>query len=211
MLKTRVTWTNLPVRAPLGGCCLLSALLAGVLFPGCTQQEPESEPREEPQRAPQQILHGVHLRQSGLQGLLWILDARTGVSYGPEEPTELDSLRIRFYDEKPDVQSVLTSRRGSVDDRTRTLVAEDSVVVVTAGGERLETERLVWDPKKRRIRSDVFFRLTKGRDVLTGIGIEADPDLTQYSVGRDVRAVVLDQSSEEMLEALDADTAGSPR
>jgi LPS export ABC transporter protein LptC len=175
-------------------------------MPGCSR-EPAVPERKEKGPVPQQIMQGVRLRQTSVRGLLWVLEADSGISYGPDEPTHLKTLTVRFYDASPEVRSVLTSKRGTVNDQSRTLEAEDSVVVVTPAGERLETESLRWDPAREQIQTDDFFRLTRGGDVLTGYGIEADPDLRRYVVRRQVRAEMKDEGDQQLREALDGDSS----
>lgn len=169
---------------------------------GCRQSEPPPGPPPE-ERIPRQVLSNFTLRQTGEKGLQWILEAEEGISYGPGEPTQLRGMRVRFYDGSETARSILTSRRGEIDEETRTLVAQDSVVVVTPAGERLETESLQWDPRAERITTEAAFRLARGRDVLTGTGFSADPDLRRYSVKSDVRAEVRDQDDASILEGLD--------
>jgi len=149
------------------------------------------------------VLYDFSLRSTSTAGLLWVLEAAEGISYGSGEPMLLRDMRVRFYDGQQQVRSVLTSKRGEVESLTQSLLAQDSVVVWTPVGETLRTESLRWDPGKERITTDVFFRLARGRDVLTGIGLEADPDLEHYSVQRSVRAEVRDQDDRKILEEMD--------
>jgi LPS export ABC transporter protein LptC len=138
-----------------------------------------------------------------MKGLLWVLMAKRAVSPGPSEPTRLDSMVVRFYDGEALPRSVLTSRHGEVDEKTNALVARDSVVVLTPHGERLETEVLCWDPKEERMTTDAFFRLTRGGDLMTGIGIDAEPGLERYKVYHQVRAEVRDQDDATLREGID--------
>ncbi len=195
-VRVRV-WT---IAAGLAAVIVAAVILAA----GCREAEPPPDPVAG-ERVPRQVLENFTLRTTGASGLLWVLQAAEGTSYAPGEPTELRLMTVRFYDGGGVVRSVLTSRRGEIDESTRTLFAQDSVVVVTPDGERLETESLRWDPRAERITTDAYFRLTKGRDVLTGTGFSADPDLRRYSVVRDVRAEVRDQDDTKILEGLDGE------
>ncbi len=152
-------------------------------------------------------MHGVELRETSAKGLLWILNADEGISYGPEEPTRLVNMKVRFYDGDQEVRSTLTAKHGEVEDRTQLFSAQDSVVVITPKDEKLETESLLWDPKQERIRTDAPFKLTRGTDVMTGIGFDADPDLRRYAVHKAVRAEMRDEKNRDILNALDADSA----
>jgi LPS export ABC transporter protein LptC len=170
--------------------------------------EPPPIPGAELEDLPRQVVHGFSLRATSVRGLLWVLDAKRATSAGPGEPTKLDSMVVRFYDGEAAPRSVLTSREGTVVEKTNALVARDSVVVLTSGGERLETQTLRWDPKEERITTDEFFRLTRGRDVMTGIGIDAEPGLERYRVHSQVRAEVRDQDDSLIREEIDGPGPG---
>jgi LPS export ABC transporter protein LptC len=154
-------------------------ILAVALAAGCSRDSaPTAEKSGE--KVPQQVLTGVRLRQTSVKGLLWVLDADKGVSYGADEPMELTN---------------------------QTLIARDSVVVTTPNGERLETESLRWDPKAQKVTTEDPFRFTRGRDVVTGVGISTDPDLTHYTIKKQVRAEVRDEAGKNLLEGADGDSA----
>lgn len=185
---------NYGLRVPLFGL-LLAAL-------GCGGAEPTvGEPPPDPGR-PRQVLEDAVMRETSVRGLLYVLRAERALSFGGEEATQLEGVRIEFYDGEESVRSVLTSRRGTVEEKSDLLVAEDSVVVVTREGERLETQRLHWDPRTERVRTELPFVLYRHNDVITGVGIEADPDLGTYSVTKELRAVVRDAPD---LEEIDGD------
>jgi LPS export ABC transporter protein LptC len=74
--------------------------------------------------------------------------------------------------------------------RTHDMVARGSVVLQTTEGTRMSTEQLQFLNKQQRIVSDVFVRVERGADVLTGYGFESDPDLEHFEFKRRVRAVV---------------------
>jgi hypothetical protein len=42
--------------------------------------------------------------------------------------------------------------------------------------------------------SDSFVKLTRGKDVLTGIGLECDHTLESVDIKKDVRAVILEEN-----------------
>lgn len=185
----------------------LAALL--LLASACGRKvEPPADPAEQTEKPPRQVIGGFILRATSVKGLLWVLEAKRAVSPERGGPTQLDSMVVRFYDGESRPRSVLTSRRGEVDEKSKALIARDSVVVVTPRGERLETESLRWDPKEERMTTEEFFRLTRGEDVLTGVGIEAEPGLERYKVYREVRAEVRDQNDDKIREGLDGPGTG---
>jgi LPS export ABC transporter protein LptC len=184
-----------------------ACLALGLAVLAACGEGPSERPPGPAERQPQQILENFSLRHLSTEGTLWVLDATKGESYGPGDPIELTEMRVRFYDGAAAVRSTLTSRRGSVQETTQALVAIDSVVVATPDGDTLRTDSLRWDPRSRRIRTDIFFTLTRGRDQMTGVGLEADPDLTHYRVDREVRAVLRNEPGTNPLEMLDGGDA----
>jgi LPS export ABC transporter protein LptC len=160
------------------------------------------------EKAPRQVIDGFTLNATSMKGLLWVLEAKRAISRGSGEPTRLDSMVVRFYDGETHPRSVLTSRHGEVDEKTNALVARDSVVVTTPRGERLETETLRWDPREERMTTEAFFRFTRGGDVMTGIGIEAEPGLERYRVFHEVRAEVRDKDDARIQEDIDGPGTG---
>jgi LPS export ABC transporter protein LptC len=167
-----------------------AAFVLLLLLLGC------SSPSQDPVRAvgspagPEQTFVNLELRETTAGKLEWKLWASRAVRSNASSATRMESLRVEFYEGRPEVRSILTSDSGRVDLSKGVLVATGHVVVVTVEGNRLETEELYWDRKNAKVSSDVFVRLTRGADVITGIGFESDPNLERYEIRKDVQASV---------------------
>lgn len=98
-------------------------------------------------------------------------------------------LEVQFFDEEGRPSSMLTAQRGIVNERTQDLEAIGKVVVISLKGTKLETEKLHWDPKKGKIVSDEFVRLSTGKGIVTGIGFEADQSLEHWSIKKGIRGI----------------------
>ncbi len=70
-------------------------------------------------------------------------------------------------------------------------------MVVTDDGRVLETEELFFNNVTQLIHNDVFNRFTQDGDVLTGIGLEATPDLEYIEIKQNVEAEVEDEANGE--------------
>lgn len=172
----------------LGGAMLLA------LTAGCTSPSQAPTQRGEGGRTPVQSFENLELRETSEGRLEWILRAKKATRDSASDPTRLQVLHVDFYQGSDHVRSVLTSDSGRVDSQKGILVAQGTVVVVTQEGSRLETEELSWDRKSARVSSDQFVRLTRGRDVLTGIGFRSDPNLVSYEILKDVKASVREET-----------------
>ena len=164
-----------------------------LLLVGCASPSQSPPPRGEAEREPVQSFENLELRETSDGKLEWILRAKRATRASANQATRLDSLKVDFYQGSDRVRSVLTSDSGRVDTQKGTLIAKGRVVVRTTEGGLLETEELSWDRKSARVSSDVFVRLTRGRDVLTGIGFRSDPNLVAYQILKDVRASVREE------------------
>ncbi len=102
-----------------------------------------------------------------------------------EQPPEklLDNVRIEFLDGEQQISSVLTSKRGKVDDNTENMFAIDSVVAVNDSSKiRLETDELMWRKSDQKIVSDKFVRITSPEEIIEGYGFESDRTLKNYVI-----------------------------
>jgi LPS export ABC transporter protein LptC len=117
-----------------------------------------------------------------LKAILW---AGHIASYSTHQQTHLgDSIHVDFYDELEQHTSVLTARRGVVDDRTRDFEAHGDVVVVSDEGTVLKSERLFWNNSTRRIHTDAFVEIISPTEHIMGHGMESDQSLKNYKIFR---------------------------
>lgn len=163
---------------------------------GCGREADQAGPRSD-ERLPQQIVADLVLRESKAGRLSWVLRADSAFYYGDGERTRLRGVQVDFYNERGDsVRSRLTAREGEMDPTRRDLVARDSVDVRTHDGTRLETEELRWVQETEKVLSDRFVRLTRGRSVVTGIGIESDAALRTYRILSQVSGELREEDGE---------------
>ncbi|MDP4114782.1 MAG: LPS export ABC transporter periplasmic protein LptC [Bacteroidota bacterium] len=97
--------------------------------------------------------------------------------------TLLDSnIRVNFFNPLEVQTTVLTSKRGRVDDVTQNLYAMDSVVVVNDSGVTITTQELMWRNKDRKIVSDRFVTIVSPNERIEGYGFESDQSLRNYVI-----------------------------
>jgi LPS export ABC transporter protein LptC len=107
---------------------------------------------------------------------------RIRVYYDTKE-TLLDSnIHIDFYNKDGKISSVLTAKKGKVNDATHDLYAMDSVVAVNDSGLTLKTEELMWRNKDRKIISNKFVTITSPKETIQGYGFQSNQDLRNYVI-----------------------------
>ena len=95
-----------------------------------------------------------------------------------------DSVHVDFFNEDGVHTSLLTARRGKVNDVTHDLEVYENVVVVSDSGTTLKTERLFWDNATRKVHTDAFVDIQSPREHIMGHGMESDQGLKQYRIMR---------------------------
>jgi LPS export ABC transporter protein LptC len=112
-----------------------------------------------------------------------ILRAGHIAMYTDKKFTLLDSnIVVDFYNEHQQHTSVLTAKRGKVNDITHDFEAHEHVVVVSDSGTRLTTEELYWSNATRKIHTPAFVEIASPKEQLQGHGFESDQDLKHYTI-----------------------------
>lgn len=132
---------------------------------------------------PEQETEAYHTRQTRAGIAVWELWGDRAESYPGEDTMLLHGVRMHFYEEG-ERAAVLTAATAEVDQQTEYTTARGEVVVVNREGDRLESEVLHWDPEQKLIHTEEFVRFTSGDQILTGYGMDTDPDLTNVRIHR---------------------------
>jgi LPS export ABC transporter protein LptC len=91
-------------------------------------------------------------------------------------------VKVDFLNQATIVQSTLTAKTATRYPEKGQVIARDSVVMVTAKKEKLETEELTWDEKTAKIRTDKFVKVSKPDEVIYGFGLEAEQDFSYWRI-----------------------------
>lgn len=87
-----------------------------------------------------------------------------------------------FYNDEGQIESYLTAENGTSYQTQKITEVNRNVVVQNIKGERLNTEKLIWDQRKQLIYTDKFVRITTKDEVLTGDGMEAKQDFSNWKI-----------------------------
>lgn len=110
------------------------------------------------------------------------LQADTAYFFEDNTRVELENVHTTFYTTMGAKDAVLTSRRGTHNNRTGNMVARKNVVVVSEDGRRLTTQELIYSPQKNEISSDSAFVMTEPNRRLEGIGFRSDPNMRNIQI-----------------------------
>jgi len=93
-------------------------------------------------------------------------------------------ISVRFSGNDGKETSTLTARQAEADNRAQTVSASGNVRVHSDAGVTVYTEKVIWDGRTRRFRAPGFVRLVNGTDVEEGENLDANSDLTHWTMDR---------------------------
>lgn len=161
----------------------------------CSEEVPE-EVTVTRTEAPDEVFTDFVTMESDSGLVQWRLIAPKATRYSKQRLIMLESPVIEFFDKEGIRQTTLVSDAGEYSENTRDMLAFGNVRVESIEGDVLETDSLFWDSRADKILSNSFVRLTRGRDVLTGYGLECDPNLNSVDIKKDVQATIIDEAGE---------------
>jgi LPS export ABC transporter protein LptC len=172
---------------------LVAALLTVVACSGDSSQESAVDNTD----VPDEVVTDFTTAESDSGRVAWMLTAPEAYKFHERKVFLMDDPRIEFYDEFGNLQTTLTSDKGQYFETSRDMLAYGNVVVVSVEGDVLETDSLRYVNAEDQIVSDSRVKITRGRNVTTGVGLRCDHKLNSVEILRDVEAVIVDDQQLE--------------
>lgn len=94
-------------------------------------------------------------------------------------------LHVTFYKHYPNVETELKADYGLGFDSSNgidSMEVKRNVEVINVKGDKLTTEHLIWDARKKKIFTNEFVKITTKEEVLWGEGLEADESFSQFEI-----------------------------
>jgi len=136
----------------------------------------------------EQVMLGVRLLLTDRGVQRGELFADTGYVFDDQTRFELRKVRATFNTSTGTKDGVLSSDRGTYNQREGKLEGFGNVVIVTTEGKRLTSPHMRYMQVQNEVSSDSAFTLVEpGRNV-SGIGFRADPQLTRIQILRNLGA-----------------------
>lgn len=179
---------------------LFSLCVIAMFATSCQQESPEKVVVWTDQGLPDEEFTDFVTQESDSGMVQWRLTAPKADRFSKRKLIRLENPVIEFYDKEGNPRTTLVSESGEYSEETRDMLAFGNVVVRSVDGDVLETDSLLWSNERDRILSNSFVKLTRGDDVLTGWGLECDPNLNWVNIKRNVEATIRDESGEIVRE-----------
>lgn len=163
---------------------------------GCSG-ESSQESAVDNTEVPDEIVTAFTTAETDSGRVAWTLTAPEAYRYNARKVFLMDDPRIEFFDEFGNLQTTLTSDKGEYFETSRDMLAYGNVVVVSVQGDVLETDSLRYVNTDDQIVSDSRVKITRGRNITTGIGLRCDHNLNSVEILKDVEAVIVDDPPRE--------------
>lgn len=105
-----------------------------------------------------------------------------------------NGLRMEFFDSSGNITDVLTADSSRYYETQRDFIVWDSVHIVSAKGEELRTQELVWNEEAEKFFTEKDVQITTKNEILFGTGMEANRDFTWYRILNPKGSVQVDKS-----------------
>ena len=166
--------------------------IVAALALACSEKKPK-DVQVTKSGAPDETIAEFVTQETDSGRVQWKLAAPRATRYQARNVFLLDNPKIEFFDEMGNLQTTLTAKNGEYSTVSHDMLAYGNVVCTSTKGEVLETDSLRYLNEKDKIVSDSHVKLTRGRDVITGIGMEADHTLDSVDIKRNMRARIVEE------------------
>lgn len=158
-------------------------MLFGVLF-SCSNDLEEVKKYDNPEILPDQVVKNVEVMYSTNGNVVFQLNAPLLHQYaGVKNYNEmLEGVEVKIFDKEMHVTTKLTSNYAIDSTYANKMEARENVVVVNEKGEKLNTEKLLWNKETEQITSDVFVKITTADQIIMGKGLVSNQDFSEYRI-----------------------------
>lgn len=125
---------------------------------------------------------GIYSKNGKVKARLFAKQYVKNESANPSYTDLNKNLRLEFYNDSGVMDNVLTADSCRFYDVEGNAHVWGNVQIVSAKGEKLETEELIWSRSIERFFTEKPVKITTGTEVLYGTGLEANQDFTWYQV-----------------------------
>jgi LPS export ABC transporter protein LptC len=103
-----------------------------------------------------------------------------------------EGIEIEKYNAQMKVVSRITANYARYLNKEDKWLAKNNVIAVNEQGDSLKTEELIWEEKKGKIYTDQFVKIIRQDQVINGIGMESDQDLSNWEIKKPTGTLYLD-------------------
>lgn len=170
-------------------------LLSGLLAYSCTDATEKLKQMEDFE-GPMLELYNIRTLYSDSMVVRMIMNAATQLEFESGDREFPDGILIEFLEADGSISSTLTANVAYYYKETNLYKAVGDVEVKGyETNEKLNTEELWWDPRKEEVFTDKFVRIESEGEILTGEGLKAKQDFSEYEILKPLGSFYIDDTN----------------
>jgi LPS export ABC transporter protein LptC len=169
--------------------------VGAMLFLSCTKNNIQIKSFTHPPGTPEVVADSIEVLFSDSAVIRFTLVAPLlKIFQDEDEPYKEfpNGFKIQQFDQNKAITSSIEASYGKYYEKDALWEAKQNVIAVTENNDTLKTEILYWDEKKDLIYSDQFVKIIQKEQIITGIGFEADMQMTSWKISKPKGTVVID-------------------
>lgn len=171
--------------------------LSALFFASCTNDLKDVMALPRNKLSPSQVGDSVTMLYTDSAQLKIMLKANRMLMFSKNvsEPFTVlpNGVFVTFFNEDEKVSATLKANYGVRYDISKKMEARYAVEVVNKNGEKLETEKLIWDERNKKIYTDAFVKISTPKEVIMGKGMVSNQDFTKYEIKKVTGQIQLKQ------------------
>lgn len=182
---------TLPNKTTTVGIAVLSSLL--MLLGSCDSDRRANTPPSQivSNRPDAEVLNATIYLYEDSRKTSQIQAARI-LKWEDRDSTVAYEVDIDFFDSLGAVQSNLVGDSALIREMSNEFTIFGNVVANVGDTTELVTEMLTWEPETGKIVTPAYVKITRQNDVITGIGLEAERDLSRVKILKSVSGTIED-------------------
>ena len=139
---------------------------------------------------PDQIVKNFTMDKYELETRKWTFFAVRGDVHEKKKIINAKNIKINFFENDGKIGSVVSADKAIIKTDTGDMKAEGNVVIFSLlKNTTIFTETLNYNEKSKKVSSDSFIRQEKPDATITGVGFDADSDLSNITILSNVKVV----------------------
>jgi LPS export ABC transporter protein LptC len=135
---------------------------------------------------PNFVMEGFKMKSTDKGKVRWEITARAAQIFELKKKAYAQSVIMVHYDEM-DKKTFLYGDRAEINTDTNFMIITGNVKAVSSEGAIIQTQKLFWDDKLKKMYTDDEVTITRQGSVLKGIGFESDAGFKNVEIKRRVR------------------------
>jgi LPS export ABC transporter protein LptC len=135
---------------------------------------------------PNFVMEGFKMKSTDKGKVKWEITARAAQIFELKKKAYAQSVIMVHHDET-DKKTILYGDRAEINTDTNFMVITGNVKAVSSEGAIIQTQKLFWDDKLKKMYTDDEVTITRQGSVLRGIGFESDAGFKNVEIKRRVR------------------------